>query len=138
MTPFLLEIITPTRVAYSDTVDMVTVPSAEGVIGVLAHHVPLFSRLVEGEIKIVAGREEKYLAIGGGFIEVTKKKVSVLVSTAVHAHELNEEEIKKAEARARQALSTNIKGAELRDAQALFRRSVLELKLLHRHRQRLS
>lgn len=138
MTPFILEIITPTRVALRDEVDMITAPSANGVIGVLAHHVPLFSRLVEGEIKILKGKEEKYLAIGGGFIEVTRKKVSILVSTAVHAHELNEEEIKKAQERAKQALATNIKGAELRAAQALFKRSVLELKLLHRHRQRSS
>ena len=133
---FLLEIITPLRVAYSDTVDMVTAPSASGIIGVLTHHTPLFTRLIEGEIKITNGKDEKYLAIGGGFMEVTKDRVSVLVSQAVHAHELNEEEIKKAQERAKQALAQNIKGSEFIEAQGLLRRSSLELKLLQRHRHR--
>lgn len=134
MTKFLLEIITPERRAYSDQVDMVTAPSAKGVVGILAHHVPLFSRLVEGEVKVTKGDEEYYLAIGGGFMEVTKDRVSILVSRAVHAQELNESEIKKAEARAQEALKRGIRGTELHEAQALLRRSLLEMKVLRRKR----
>lgn len=131
---FQLEIITPERLAYSDNVDMVTAPTARGVVGVLAHHVPLFSRLVEGEVKVTKGSDEYFLAIGGGFMEVTRGHVSILVSRAVHARELNEAEIKRAQDRAQDALKSGIKGDEMRAAQSLLRRSLLEMKVLRRRR----
>lgn len=134
MSLFHLDIITPIRVAYSEEVDMVTVPSASGVLGILAHHQPLFARLVDGEIKITQGKEEKYLAIGGGFVEVTPRGVNILVSRAVHADELNEEEIKIAHERAKNALSQNITDAERKEAQGMFQRSLLELKVLRRRK----
>lgn len=133
-TLFQLEIITPERLAYSDEVDMVTAPTARGIVGILAHHVPLFSRLVEGEVKVTKGNDEYYLAIGGGFMEVTRDRVSILVSRAVHAKELNEAEIKKAQERAQEAVKSGIKGDELRSAQSLLRRSLLEMKVLRRRR----
>ena len=131
---FFLEIITPERLAYKDEVDMVTAPTARGIIGVLAHHVPLFTRLLDGEVKITKGSEEFFLAIGGGFMEVTKDRVSILVTRAVHARELNEVEIKKAESRDRDALSRGVKGAELVEAQSLLRRTLLEMKVVRRKR----
>lgn len=133
---FLLEIITPERQVFSEEVDMVIVPTTSGAIGVLAHHQPLFSSLSEGEIKITSGAKEMFLAIGGGFMEVGPGKVSVLVSRAYHADELNEAEIKKAQAAAQDAIRNRAKGMELAAAQAMLRRSLMELKVLHRRRSR--
>ncbi len=134
MLKFLLEIITPQRAVFTQQVDDVTVPTSRGLVGVLAHHVPLFSALTEGELKISDGGKELYLAIGGGFMEVTREKVSILVSRAFHAHELNEAEIKKAQQAAREALTRQVKGIELGNARAILHRSVLELKVARRHR----
>lgn len=132
----LVEIITPERKAYEETVDDVNVPTVEGHIGVLGHHLPLFTILSEGEIKIREGNKEFFMAIGGGFMEVVSNHVSILVSRAVHAHELNEEEIKKAESSARDLIANETRGAELAGAQAILRRSLLEMKILRRHRER--
>ncbi|MBI4066347.1 ATP synthase F1 subunit epsilon [Candidatus Gottesmanbacteria bacterium] len=133
---FLLEIITPERTAYSDSVHVLSVPTPDGTIGVLPKHVGLFTVLGEGEIKITTGTKELFLAIGGGFMEVTKQKVSILVSRAVHADELNERDIKEAQARARNIMVSNVKGEELAAAQAILRRSILEMKIIRRHRIR--
>lgn len=133
---FLLEIITPDRAAYTDTVNAVSVPTPNGSIGVLPKHVGLFTVLSDGEIKITVGAKELYLAIGGGFMEVGKDKVSILVSRAVHADELNERAIKEAQERARDILSRKVKGEELVAAQAVLRRSILEMKVIRRHRTR--
>lgn len=129
---FLLEIITPERKAYEETVDSVNVPTSEGYIGVLAHHIPLFTLLSEGEIKITQETKEFFLAIGGGFMEITGNRVSILVTRALHADELKETEIKKAESAARDIIAKRVKGAELATAQAVLRRSLLELKVLRR------
>jgi|SRR3989344_5378244 len=135
---FLLEIVTPDRRAFSQEVDAITVPTYRGTVGVLAHHMPLFAALSEGEVKITDGTKEMYLAIGGGFMEVATGKVSILVSRAVHADELNESEIKKAQLEAKEALSRKLTTAELGAAQALMRRSTVELSLLRRFRRRAS
>ncbi len=136
MNSFQLEIVTPDRTAYTDSVNAMSVPTPVGTIGVLPKHVGLFTVLGEGEIKITVGTKELFLAIGGGFMEVGKDKVSILVSRAVHADELNEAAIKEAQARARNILSQNVKGEELAAAQAVLRRSILEMKVLRRRHAR--
>lgn len=130
---FLLEIITPERKAFSEEVDMISAPTLNGQIGVLARHVPLFTSIVEGEVRIIQDNREYYLAIGGGFMQVSNEKVTLLVSRAYRADELNEAEIQKAEQAAKDMLARAAKGAERAAAQALLRRSVLDMKVL-RHR----
>ena len=132
MATFKLDIITPQREAFSDEVDAIYVPTKNGIIGVLPHHIGLFTALTEGEIKIFFKGKEWFMAIGGGFMEVTKKSVSILVSRAVHADELNEAEIKKAYASAKDVIADKGKGQERADAQTILRRSILELKVLKR------
>lgn len=129
-----LEIITPDRIAYTDDVDMVVVPSTMGTIGILPRHVPLFAQLTEGELKIRKGSEEFFLAIGGGFLEVTKAKVSILVTRAIHARELNEQEILKAKKEAEEALTRKPSGKELIAVQTLYRQSLVDLRLLRRRK----
>lgn len=132
MKSFLLEIISPQRKVFSENVTSVVVPTINGSVGVLALHTPLFSALTEGEIKISSGNKEYFLAIGEGFMEVTKSGVLILVSRAFHAHELNEAEIKKAQAAAKEVLSHQVHGTERAAAQAILRRSLLEMKVLRR------
>lgn len=136
MKTFTLEIITPGKSVFHDEVDAVSVPTANGLIGVLPRHIPLFTALVDGEIKITQGSKEMYLAIGGGFMEITKDKVSVLVARAAHAHELNEAEIKKAYSSAKEMIANKGKGKDFAEAQAILRRSMLELRTITRVKRR--
>lgn len=131
-----LEIVTPERTAYTDAVSAVSVPTPNGAIGVLPKHVGLFTVLSEGEIKITTQEKELFLAIGGGFMEVGKSSVSLLVSRAVHADELNEKAIAEAQMRARDILAKKVAGEERAAAQAVLRRSILEMNVLRRHRKR--
>lgn len=130
---FVLDIITPQRKAFSEDVDAVSVPTPNGTIEVLAHHAALFTSLAEGELKIVVGTKQYFLAIGGGFMEVRPKgTVTILVSRAVHADEVNEAEIKKAMDSAKTLIARKVTGQELSSALASLRRSVLELKVAKR------
>lgn len=138
MTTFFLEILTPERVAFSDQVEMVTAPSTSGVIGILAHHIPLFTRLSEGEVKIIKAGDDYYLAIGGGFLEVTPGKVIILVTEAYQAIEINEQEVLEAKKRAEEALAAKPSGEALLSAQASFRRSLIALKVLRRKRPQIT
>jgi len=131
---FHLEIVTPQRKVFSEEVSRLVVPTHRGAIGVLARHTPLFTVISEGEIKIQTDTKTYYLAIGGGFMEVTRDKISILVSRAYHAHELNEAEIRDAQESARRVIANRAKGDELVQAQAMLRRSILEMKVYHRRK----
>jgi len=132
----LLEIITPARKAFSEQVNAVTVPTAQGTIGVLPRHIRLFCGLTEGEVKITYEGKVWYLAIGGGFMEVSKDRISILVSRAAHADEINESELKKAQIDAKNIIAQKGKIEERAAALASLRRSFLELKVLHHHKHR--
>lgn len=131
-----LSIVTPQREALTQDVQFITVPTPTGTIGILPNHIPLVTALVEGEIKVVSGDKESYFAIGGGFMQVTKKSVMILVSRAVNAEELNESEIKKAQETARTAVKQKGIGNERAEAQAMLRRSLLDLKVLRHKKHR--
>ena len=134
MSTFLLEIITPEKIVFSDQVEMITAPSADGIIGILPDHVPLFTRIIEGEIEIKKISQESYLAIGGGFLEVTPKKTVLLVTTAIHANEINEQEIIMAAKRAQEALAAKPTGDALIAIEAAIRRSEIAMKVFHRRK----
>jgi len=137
MSQFLLEIITPKRKVFSERVEHVTVPTADGSIEVLARHEALFTSLSDGELKISAGGKEYFLAIGGGFMQVIPDGVvTILVSRAVHADEVNESEIKKAMESAKSLIARKVTGDELSQAMALLQRSKLELKVARRRKVR--
>jgi len=135
---FQLDIITPTRQAYSKDVKAVFVPTVNGQIGVLPRHISLLTTLTEGEIKVVEEGKDIFLAIGGGFMEVAKNRVLILVTRAVHADELNQEEIQKAYQSAREIMKKKEKTMEREQALATFKRSLVEMKLLKRTKRRQS
>ena len=135
MSSFLLEIITPDRIVFTDNVEMVVVPSSSGTLGILPKHVPLFALLSEGELKIKRQVEDFFLSIGGGVIEVTKNKVMILVTRAVKASELNEQEIIQARQKAQDALSQKPTGEALISAQVILRQSLIDLKVLRRRKK---
>ena len=94
--PLLLEIVTPERLAYSDTVDAVNLPGIEGELGVLPHHAPLVSMLGVGELRIRKGGTEESFAIVGGFLQVRPDKVVVMAETADMASEIDLEKAQEA------------------------------------------
>ena len=61
--PLQLEIVSPERRAYSDEVDMVTVPGIDGELGILPHHTRLISALGIGELRIKKAGTEQILLI---------------------------------------------------------------------------
>ena len=102
--PLLLEIVTPERLAYSDTVDSVHLPGIEGELGVLPHHAPLVSMLGVGELRIRKGGAEESFAIVGGFLQVRPDRVVVMAETADLASEIDLEKAQEARREAERAL----------------------------------
>ncbi len=134
MATFLLELVTPERVLFSDQVRAVRVPGIEGSLGVLAGHAPLMTALDVGLLKIdhVNGDVE-YVATSGGFVEVNRDKVVVLADTAERASDIDLARAEAAIAVARE----NLRGGEVDygDASATLARATNRLKIAQMQQQ---
>ena len=135
--PLLLEIVTPERLAYSDTVDAVTLPGSEGELGVLPHHAPLVSTLGLGELRIRKGNAEESFAIAGGFLQVLPDRVVVMAETADMASEIDLGKAEEARRAAEQALASGFhEGADLSAARAALQQALLRIRVAERrHRE---
>jgi F-type H+-transporting ATPase subunit epsilon len=100
-----LELATPTRMVVAETVDEVVVPGSEGYFGVLPGHAPLLATLGIGELTYRIGREERHVAVAGGFAEVRNDKVIVLADTAEGPQDIDRARAERARDRAEQRLS---------------------------------
>ncbi|RLA95273.1 MAG: F0F1 ATP synthase subunit epsilon [Deltaproteobacteria bacterium] len=90
-----LDIVTPEKVIFSDSVDMVTAPGTLGEFGVLPGHADFVTSIEIGEVCIKKGDKSYFVAISGGFAEVMSDKVIILADTAEMSQEID---IKRAEA----------------------------------------
>jgi F-type H+-transporting ATPase subunit epsilon len=133
----LLEIVTPERLAYSDTVDAVVLPGSEGEMGVLPHHAPLLATLGVGELRIRKGGSEEAFAIVGGFVQVRPDKVVVMAETADMASDIDIEKAQEARREAERALESGYhEGADLAAARAALQQALLRIRLAERrHRE---
>ena len=89
----------------AETVDEVVVPGSEGYFGVLSGHAPLLATLGIGELTYRIGREERHVAVAGGFAEVRNDKVIVLADTAELPQDIDRARAERARERAEQRLS---------------------------------
>ncbi len=135
--PLKLEIITPERRVYEDEVDMVIAPGAEGYLGILPHHAPLFTSLGPGELRVKKSGVEQALAVFGGFMEVRADRVTVLTDAAEHVEEIDEQRAQAARDAAQRAIAEGRGGAETAAARASLERALVRLRVSGRRRRRL-
>ena len=84
------KIVTPEKTVSSDEIEQVSLPTPDGEITILPHHIPLVTILKPGELKYKKGGEEFSLAVSGGFVEIRDDgSVVVLADTAEHAAEID-------------------------------------------------
>ena len=92
-------------------VDEVVAPGGRGSFGVRPGHTPFLTKVEPGELWYRQGGATVKFAIGAGFIEVERDRVSVLAEEALPAAQIDVEQ-------ARQALNeaeSKMKGADTRE-----------------------
>ena len=135
--PLHLEVITPERKVYEDDVDMVVAPATEGYVGILPHHVPLFTTLGPGEFKVKKGGVEEVLAVFGGFMDVRGDRVVVLTDAAEHAEEIDASRAQQAREAAQQVLAAGpASAADEQRARAELQRALVRLRVSEGRRRR--
>ena len=128
---FPLDIVTPERTMLSEEAQSIQLPAATGSLGILAGHAPLLAELGVGEcvVKLPTGAEE-LLAIAGGFVEVSRERVTVLADTAEFASAIDTNRAEASLARARELLaSVDGSGTTREEAAEAARRAQARLRV---------
>ena len=128
-----LVIVTPQRQLLSQSVSEVTLPGADGELGVLPGHAPLITELGIGELRYKKsdGSVSEPIAIIRGFSEVLPNRVTVLAETAEFAEEIDIDRAKAALERAEKRIATG-PGTQEMDwdrATAALQRAMVRLKV---------
>ena len=132
------EFISQERILLQEDVNMVIAPGASGVLGILPRHAPLMAVIVPGELVVKKeGQEDRYYAVGGGFMEVRPDKVILLARSGESAEEIDLARAQEARQRAEELLAAGeMDSAERRRVMELaLRRSRVRLKVAERRRK---
>lgn len=131
-----LQIITPEKKVFDDEVDQVSLPTKNGQITILPHHVGLVTTIVPGEMSYKLHQKERFLAAGYGFAQIDPTNIKVLVDLATPSEELEEKAIEEAKKRAETILATKhaLSEAEYATAAANLQKALVQLKIKRRRR----
>ena len=83
------ELASPEHLLFSDEVDQVDVPGAEGDFGVLPGHAPLVAMLRPGILTVYRGGEKQHIVVLGGFAEVSPSGLTVLADVATAIEDID-------------------------------------------------
>jgi F-type H+-transporting ATPase subunit epsilon len=135
--PLQLDIVTPEKKIFSDLVDNVYLPGADGEMGIMPMHDGLVTALKPGELRYQHNGQTSTLAIGSGFAEVTQTKVIVLTDSALGEAEIDEVQVEDAIKRAQEKLATvdhNLDAEEVAYLQGVIAKSAAALTLKRKYR----
>ena len=119
-------ITTPQKKWVLEDVISITAPGVMGSFQVMHQHAPLMTQLETGEIKVEQAQGAELFATAGGFLEVLKNNVSLLLESCEKASEIDYSRAENSAARARDRLKSHstdldIPRAEMALARALNR-----------------
>jgi F-type H+-transporting ATPase subunit epsilon len=101
------ELVAPEELLFSEPVELVVVPGAEGDFGVLPGHSALISTLRTGVIAVYENDAvSQRIFVSGGFAEVTPERCTVLADEAVTLESANRSDVEERVKANREALQS--------------------------------
>lgn len=137
------ELITPEGLKFSGPAYEVIVPTPQGYIAVLPHHIPLVTIVNPGVISIRKRPEDsdenlEHLACAGGVAEVSGRRVRVLADVAQRAEDIDELRAKEALEQAKALRASAADQVALADVTGLIELNLARLKVAQLKRRRRS
>ena len=127
-------LVTPERALVHEQVDELQIPGAEGYLGILPVHAPLFSELKVGELGYRIGERWLWLSVAWGFVEVLPDQVRVLAETAERAHEIDVDRANRAKQRAEERIARGGADIDYKRALVSLERAVIRIQVSHKGR----
>lgn len=136
-----LELVTLTGVKLDQEIYQATIPTLEGEISVFPDHEDLVAVAVPGVISVRDRKDDsddrmEFFAISGGVIEISAKKIRILVDEAEHGEEIVEAESRAALERALRLRDESDDQIELEKAHQMIDRHQVRLKVAELRRRK--
>ena len=129
-----VEIVSAEGHIFSGDASLVICPAKMGDVGIAPRHAPLMTTLRPGEVRVQAeGRDEVFLYVTGGILEVQPGQVTILADTALREGELDEAAAEEARRKAEEAL----KGATAKEDLVHAQQQLVEAAARYRAVQKL-
>lgn len=129
-----LVIVTPIRQLVRTRTKEVTLPGADGYLGVLPGHAPLMTELGIGELTFRGATQNEPLSVLRGFAEVLPDRVTVLAETAELAAEIDLERAEGAKARAEKRLAAGDPNIDWDRAAVALQRALIRIQVARKYR----
>ncbi len=117
-----VRVIAPDKTVWDSQAEEVILPSTTGQLGILTGHAPLLTALETGVLRVRADKTWVPIALMGGFAEVERNEVTILVNGAERGDEIDKEAAKAdfatAQARFNQSQSSTDKQEQLQASKA--------------------
>jgi F-type H+-transporting ATPase subunit epsilon len=128
-----LSIVTPEKTFLDEDVNSLVVPGTEGYLGILSNHAPLITALKPGRIEYRDAHDKiQFLAVSGGFLEVSDNVATLLADTVEAADEIDIERARAAYEREKKRLISSGKGEtdiDLPSVRAALERAANRIKI---------
>ena len=129
-----LEIITPEKPIFKDSIESVTIPGTQGNFQVLKDHAPLISSFEIGVVKVKTASVETYYVTAGGTVEVNQNRVLVLADSIEKITDIDPNRAEEAKKRAEERLKRkNEEDVDEARAQAALNRALNRLNAVKKY-----
>jgi len=126
---FVVKIITPDRIFYEGSAEMIEFNTVEGEIGVYKNHIPLTTVIAPGVVVITEGDSKKRAAVHAGFAEILSDKVTILAEVAEWPDEIDVDRAMAARERAEKRLAERNGSIDVKRAEMALRKSLVRISL---------
>ncbi len=124
---FEVEIITPDRVFFTGTAQMIEFNTVNGEVGIYKHHVATTTVLAPGIVTLTMEDGKKTAAVHAGFAEILPEKITLLAEIAEWPDEIDEKRAEAAKQRAEERLSAKTNDIDLRRAEIALRKALVRI-----------
>ncbi len=120
-----VRVVAPDKTVWDSSAEEVILPSTTGQLGILTGHAPLLTALDTGVMRVRADKNWVAIALMGGFAEIEKDEVTILVNGAERGDTIDKENARvaynEAETRLSQVQGGSDRQAQIQATQALKR-----------------
>ncbi len=133
---FPVLIITPKRKVFDSEVELLSVVTTAGQLGILANHTPLLTIIKTGPLHFIRNGKTTYYAVSGGVLSVKKDKTVLLVDAIEQAEDIDISRAKESLKRAEDRLKEKTEKIDATRAKAALSRALNRIYVAENFKQK--
>ena len=133
-----VDVVSAEEAIFDGEAEFVALPGEAGELGIYPQHTPLITRIKAGavRIKMPERKEEEFVFVAGGILEVQPNRVTVLADTAIRGADLDEAKAAQAQKEAQEAMANAKSDLDLARATSEFATLAAQLAAIRKLRKK--